>query len=288
MNIVAIADARTLTRDEWLNVRRQGIGGSDAAAILGLNPYYSPLQVYNDKLGLSGETVENEAMRQGRDLEDYVAARFTEESGLRVRRVSSVLRHPVYPWMLANIDRRIVGANAGLECKTTQKYLDASVEGGQLPPNYYVQCMHYMAVTGASAWYIAILEFGRKFLWFRVERDEDEINALIGHEQAFWHDHVLAERPPYPTGSSGDDEALLEQYPEATADMPLSLYDVEDDVKRYVEIKRRIKQQEIACNLSAQRIKQILGVHDEGFTDDYRVFWKNTKAGRRFEIKEVR
>ena len=72
-----------MTREEWLKLRRTGIGGSDAGAICGLNPYSSPMTVYRDKTGDYLEDEDNESMRQGRDLEDYVARRFCEETGLR-------------------------------------------------------------------------------------------------------------------------------------------------------------------------------------------------------------
>ena len=72
-----------MTHEEWLQARKSGIGGSDAGAICGLNPYTSPLAVYQDKVSETVEEKDNEAMRQGRDLEDYVARRFMEETGKR-------------------------------------------------------------------------------------------------------------------------------------------------------------------------------------------------------------
>lgn len=98
-----------LTHEEWLSYRKSGIGGSDAGAICGLNPYASPMSVYHDKTREETEDFDNEAMRQGRDLEDYVARRFMEETGKKVRRSNAMYQHEVYSFMLANVDRLIVG-----------------------------------------------------------------------------------------------------------------------------------------------------------------------------------
>ena len=93
-NAKVFADTRKMTREEWLDARRNGIGGSDASAILGLNPYSSPLKVYLDKIGKGEEQETNEAMRQGTDLEPYVAERFTKETGKKVKRCNKILQHP--------------------------------------------------------------------------------------------------------------------------------------------------------------------------------------------------
>lgn len=151
----------TMTREEWLSERRKGLGGSDAAAILGMNPYRSPLAVYMDKIGIAPEILDNEAIRQGRDLEQYVAERFCEDTGRKVRRCNRILQHPEYPWMLANIDRDVVGEDAGLECKTTSPYNKTPFDQGDVPAPYYWQCQHYMAVTGAKSWYLAVLVHGK-------------------------------------------------------------------------------------------------------------------------------
>lgn len=107
-----------MSREEWLAERRKSLGGSDMGAVLGLNKYRSPYAVWAEKTGLIGEAPDNEAMRQGRDLEEYVACRFEEASDKVVRRVNYILRNDDAPHLHANIDRRILKESAGLECKT--------------------------------------------------------------------------------------------------------------------------------------------------------------------------
>lgn len=102
--------------------------------------------------------------------------------------------HEKYPFMLADVDRMVVGENAGLECKTASPYMTEQWENGKIPLSYQIQCLHYMAVCNADAWYIAVLIYGREFKYYKMERDEEMIADLIRIEQNFWENHVLKEQ----------------------------------------------------------------------------------------------
>ena len=215
MSYDTIADTRTLTHDEWLALRRTGIGGSDAGAIMGVSPYKGAFTVWADKQGKLPPLEDNEAMRQGRDLEDYVARRFAEASGLRVRHEYSMLRSVEHPCMLADIDRRIIGERAGLECKTSRDITMARYRNGDYPMEYYCQCLHYLAVTGWDCWYLAVLVYGTDLLIYKICRDEvlDDIEALIKAEEAFWDSHVVLDQPPAPDALDSTAAALGSVYP---------------------------------------------------------------------------
>ena len=215
MSYDAIADTRTLTHDEWLALRRTGIGGSDAGAIMGVSPYKGAFSVWADKMGKLPPLEDNEAMRQGRDLEDYVARRFSEASSLRVRHEYSMLRSVDHPCMLADIDRRIIGERAGLECKTSRDITMARYRNGEYPMEYYCQCLHYLAVTGWDCWYLAVLVYGTDLLIYKICRDEvlDDIEALIKAEEAFWDSHVVLDQPPAPDALDSTAAALGSVYP---------------------------------------------------------------------------
>ena len=215
MSYDAIADTRTLTHDEWLALRRTGIGGSDAGAIMGVSPYKGAFSVWADKQGKLPPLEDNEAMRQGRDLEDYVARRFAEASGLRVRHEYSMLRSVEHPCMLADIDRRITGERAGLECKTSRDITMARYRNGEYPMEYYCQCLHYLAVTGWDCWYLAVLVYGTDLLIYKICRDEvlDDIEALIKAEEAFWDNHMVLDVPPAPDALDSTAAALGSVYP---------------------------------------------------------------------------
>lgn len=215
MSYDTIADTRTLSHDEWLALRRTGIGGSDAGAIMGVSPYKGAFSVWADKQGKLPPLEDNEAMRQGRDLEDYVARRFAEASGLRVRHEYSMLRSVEHPCMLADIDRRIIGERAGLECKTSRDITMARYRNGEYPMEYYCQCLHYLAVTGWDCWYLAVMVYGTDLLIFKICRDEvlDDIEALIRAEEAFWQNHMVLDQPPAPDALDSTAAALGSVYP---------------------------------------------------------------------------
>ena len=122
-----------ISHEEWLELRRTGIGGSDSSTVCGLNPYSSLIALWADKTGRMPPKEDNEAMRIGRDLEEYVAKRFAEATGKKVRRRNAIFQHDTYDFITANIDREIVGENAGLECKTTSVLNKSDFEGGQIP-----------------------------------------------------------------------------------------------------------------------------------------------------------
>ena len=201
-----------LSRADWLRARRQGITGTDAGAITGMNPYVSAFQVYQDKLSDDVQETDNEAMRQGRDLEEYVASRFTEATGLKVHRANAIFQNEEHPVMLADFDRLIVGQKAGLECKTVSPYSAGKWKDGAIPLHYQMQVQHYLAVSGFDCWYIAAIVFGREFIIRKIERDEELIQYLIAIEERFWNEHVLAHVMPEPDGSSSCSEEIAKLY----------------------------------------------------------------------------
>mgnify|MGYP000868789842 CR=1 FL=1 len=275
--MIAIEIAKTLdmTREEWLELRKKGIGGSDSAAIVGLDRYKSAFDVYADKLGLKQEQEDNEAMRQGRDLEQYVAERFMEATGKKVRRRNAILQHPEYPFMIADIDRWIVGENAGLECKTTSILNRAKFSQGEFPPNYYVQCMHYMAVTGAERWYLAVLVLNNAFHVFTIERDENEIQALIQAEKQFWEEHVLKQIPPVPDGSEATSEVIKQLFPEAREREEVALFGLEEKIEQYLSLDAKIKELERERDAIKQELQLTMADAEIGRAQGYIVEWKN-------------
>ncbi len=275
MTAVELAKTLDMPREEWLVLRRKGIGGSDAAAIVGLDRYRSPFDVYADKLGLKPEIPDNEAMRQGRDLEQYVAERFMEATGKRVRRRNAMLQHPEYPFMIADIDRWIVGENAGLECKTTSVLNRAKFSQGEFPPNYYVQCVHYMAVTGAERWYLAVLVLNKAFHVFTIERDEAEIQALIAAEKDFWENHVMKQIPPALDGSEVTSEIIKQLFPEAREATETALFGYEGKIQQYLELDTKVKELECERDKLKQELQLAMADAEIGRAQGYIVEWKN-------------
>ncbi|KVX99492.1 endonuclease [Burkholderia ubonensis] len=208
-----------LSREEWLAVRRTGIGGSDAAAAVGLNPYMSPLELWLDKTGRADGLPRpdpNDTMSPtywGTLLEPIVAASYTKQTGNRVRRVNAVLRHPSIPFMLANIDREVIGVPDVqiLECKTAGEY-GARLWRDGVPEYVQIQVQHQLAVTGKTAAHVAVLLCGQSLEVHRIERDDALIGRLVELEARFWR-YVGSDTPPPADGSESANRALRHLYP---------------------------------------------------------------------------
>lgn len=272
-----------MSHDEWLEHRRKSIGGSDAASIIGLNPYCSPYAVWADKLGRIPPKEDNEAMRLGRDLEDYVAKRFTEKTGKKVRRENSIIINPEYPFAHANVDRLVIGEDAGLECKTTSSLNLKKFKNGEYPEQYYVQSVHYMMVTGAKKWYVAVLVLGVGFYVFEIERDEDEILALAKSEADFW-DYVHRKSPPPTDGKKSTTAAIKAMYPDSNDEGNVSLFAYESDLKQYMTLGKRIEELNELRDRYANKVKAYLGETMRGESQNYKVSWKTAEKST-FDIK---
>lgn len=129
------------SNDNWLKLRKAGIGGSDAAAILGMTPWKSPYQLWLEKTGeVEAEDISTkEVVHFGHVLEQVVADEFCQRADKLVRRCG-VYRMKDYPFIQGSFDRLLVGEDAGLECKTTNSFARNEWDEGKIPPAYYVQC----------------------------------------------------------------------------------------------------------------------------------------------------
>jgi putative phage-type endonuclease len=265
---------RGMSGEEWLEHRRKSIGGSDASAILGMNPYSSPYSVWADKLGKLPEKEDSEPMRLGRDLEEYVAQRFTEATGKKVRRENNILINPEYPFAHANVDRMVIGEDAGFEAKTTSALNLKRFKNGEFPDTYYAQCVHYLAVTGCKRWYLGVLILGVGFEWFVIERDEDEIKALMKSEAEFWK-YVESQTPPMADGTKSTTDTITAIYPESNG-TEVSLMAYESDLKQYMTFCSLIKDVEKQRDEVANRIKAFMGEASKGIGNSHKVSWTSS------------
>lgn len=269
-----------MSHENWLQLRKSGIGGSDAGAICGLNPYASPMSVYRDKTCEELADLDSETMRQGRDLEDYVARRFMEATGLKVRRSNMMYRSDAHPFMIADVDRLIVGEDAGLECKTASAYNADKWKDGEVPLHYFMQCCHYMAVTGRSAWYIAVVILGQEFKYAKIDRDNDLIAKLIAIEEAFWNNHVVPRIIPAPDGSKVCDEVLEQYFHQARKESPIPLVGFDEKLNRRTELLGQIAELEREQKQIEQEVKLYMQDNELASSDRYRVSWTNVDTTR--------
>ena len=277
-----LVDVTKISHEEWLKYRKMGITGTDAGAIVGMNPYKSALQVFVDKTTDNIEVFDNEAMKQGRDLEEYVAQRFCETTGKKVRRANAIFSNDEHPWMLADFDRLVVGERAGLECKTVSAYSADKWKNGAIPLHYQLQIQHYLAVSGYDAWYIAALIFGKEFIVHKIERDEELIQSLITIEKRFWEQNVLVGIMPDPDGSKTADEVLGKYFPQKEGISVLLPDYMETQLNRRKELVELIEKLEIEKKTIEQSVKKYLGDSNatEAENESFFVRWKNVETDR--------
>lgn len=282
---MSIREIKTQNHDEWVQLRKKSIGGSDAGAIAGYNPYMAAHSLWAEKSGHVDGFEGNLTTEVGSYLEPLVADLFTRETGKKVRRRNATVYNDDYPWAHANVDRVIIGENALLECKTTNSPPNLKMfRKGEYPPAWYCQVMHYMAVCGYRKAYIAVLIECKDFKVFEVDWDEEEAAELMDMERIFWQ-HVQDGTPPPVSGLKCDSNTLLAMHPESVPGT-VQLWGrdaIFDELKRLGVEKKALEQQEEALK---QQIKLDMGDYDTGRCGGWKVTWRtqvlNTFDHKRF------
>nr|DAT59748.1 MAG TPA: Exonuclease [Caudoviricetes sp.] len=268
-------------RDAWLQLRNTGIGGSDAAVILGVSPWKSALTLWAEKTGQKDpdDLSRNQRVYWGTKNESNIADWFMEETGKKVFR-RGMMRSEEHPFMLASVDREVVGEKAGLEIKTAgidqaKKWMDDEV-----PDAYYLQCQWYMAVTGYERWYIAVLIGGNEARWKCIERNEEQIRVLIEAAERFWQ-MVESKTPPLPDGTKSSGDTLGDMYPGKRDGQVLDLRS--PDVVQAYENMKRFAEAEKFAGKAKEKAKQVImsamGEYEEASINGHRVTWR-TQTGR--------
>ena len=276
-------------RDKWLAVRNTGIGGSDAGAILGLNKYKGPMAVYLEKTGqVEPEDISKKpAVIAGQMLEPVVARMFEEATGKKVRRMGT-LQSLENPWMHANPDRVIIGEDAGLEIKTGGAWSKSLWEDGNIPDSYYVQCLHYLAVTGAARWYVAAWLGGQEFVTRTIDRRDDEINELIKEEARFW-EGVQNHQPPEVDGSFSCGEGLKQLYRDEFHDSEIELSEeIGQLFGEYDNIQKLLKADKEHEQEIKNQFMATLQNNQVGWYGERRVTWKAPKPSEGIRLSEIK
>lgn len=274
--------------EEWQKYRMavKTIGGSDASIIAGCSKFKSAYSLWAEKTGkvIPEDISDKEAVRLGNDLEHYVAERFTEATGKKVRNDNFVWHNDDYPFAHANLDRLVVGEKAGLECKTTSSFdVLAQCRDGNYPAAWYCQMQHYMMITGYSKWYLGVLIFGSGFYWFEVERNENDIAALAELERDF-HSKCLAGEPPAADGSEATAETLRTIFAEGKDGLTVDLSPFRTELATLEALEKQSKEIDEQITGIKNSIMAYMGEADNGSCDSYSITWKNTSR-RTFDKK---
>ncbi|PHR01165.1 MAG: hypothetical protein COB32_11290 [Halomonas sp.] len=291
-----LVDTRALDRQAWLSIRQSGIGSSDAAAAVGLHPYKSQLELWMDKTGRQVDIKEPSRDEQltsplhwGQVLEPIVADHYAQHTGHRVQRVNAILQHVEHPWMLANLDREIVGNDEVqiLECKTAGIY-GAKLWKEGVPEYVQLQVMHQLAVTGQQAADVAVLLGGHELQIHRIERDEAMIDQLIALEAKFW-EFVENDTPPSADGSDSADKALRALFPQDNGETVDFSHDVGlsqafVDLQRVRQTLDEAKKEEARLK---HRLQQAMGTATLATFPSGVLSWKQTKPVNRLDTKTL-
>lgn len=275
-------EERDAGRALWLAERRQGIGGSDAAAVLGVGKYGSALEVWLDKTGRKPESPSTEPMWWGSALEDLIARRYMERTGRKVWKPDRTLVHPIHPEIIGTPDRLVIGQKRGLEIKTASIHVadEWGREGtDQIPHGYAIQCLLYMAITGFPVWDCIVLIGGNETRIYTLWRDEAFENMMVNRLVEWWRTYVVPDVKPLVDARSGhaleilysDDERpeLIESTP-STEIAAATLLDANDSLTT-IEARRTEMQ-----NILKDAIGEAAGIVGDG----WKATWKRTKPRR--------
>ena len=267
---------------DWLEYRKQGIGGSDASVVCGINRYKSPVELWMEKTDQMPSQEAGEAAYWGTQLVPFVRAEFTKRTGIEVIHTMQLLQSEEHPFMLANLDGICDVPDVGkciFEAKTASAY-KASEWEDTIPDEYMLQVQHYMAVTGYAGTYIAVLIGGNTFKWKFVERDEELISMLIELESNFWH-HVEELTVPPLDGSTASAKFLADRFHDSIPKSHITLPDTAADLlAQYDEACEQLEIVTERKQKAENLLKEMMGENEVGTTGDRIVTWKSVSQER--------
>jgi len=272
-------------RSDWLEARRAGIGGSDAAAVLGLSKWKTPLQVYQEKRGEVGEQEDNESMLWGRALEPVIRQQYAERTGRVVRVPEGIIRHPAHAFMLANLDG-VTDDHRLLEVKTARSAQEWGEAGtDQIPQAYLIQVQHYISVTALSVADVAVLFGGSDFRLYEVPADNELQQMIIDGEAAFWQ-RVVEGAPPDPVSFADMQVRYGRSSREARV---LASREVVGSIERLRALKIDIDQAETCVETEKAAVMKALGEADTLVDDGGNVLctWRAAKPAQRLDAKAL-
>lgn len=251
--------------------RRKYIGGSDIAAVMGMSRWKTPLTLWLEKTGEieSSTKSDNEAVELGRELEDFVAKKFTRITGLKVRKRQEKYIHKKYPFLVAHVDRIIVGSDELLECKTCSSYKKDEWKDEDIPKEYILQVMWYLGITGRKKGHIAVLIGGQCFKKKVIKFDAELFNIMVEMAIKFWD---CVQTKTMPALTPDDNEVMSKIYPSPENEY-IENQDLESQIEKLVNIKAEISALDVERKLLEAELKNIIKTHAGILTEKYKVSW---------------
>lgn len=281
---------KNLSHDEWLELHRAHVGGSDSPVILldTRHPHKNRKGLYLEKIGETSNTQETPAMMRGKYLEPIVAEIYGQKTDRKVESVDSIIFHPEFDFITGNIDREIIDEKKGLgileiKCPGLKNFYKCKRDG--VLDYYLIQLQHYLGITGAAWGALAIFNAENwDLIHFDIERDDELIDIIFREDAIFW-DHVRHRVPP-------------ENTPGETIDLPPAMggeivrissaewAEAMRDLREARELKEELEQAEEAAKKRAQQIMEAAGAQvAEGA--GARIYWKTQKGRRTLDEKAL-
>jgi len=276
-----LVSTKGMSREDWLEFRNTGIGGSDVSVICGLNKYKSVVELWMEKSNNIEASEAGEAAYWGSCMEPLIRNEFTKRTGLDVEIQESIFQHPEHDFMLANLDGIIHHPEHGdcvFEAKTSSVYRVAEWED-KIPDEYMLQIQHYMAVTGLDTAFVAVLIGGNEFRYYCIERDEELINMLITLETEFWENVVNHEMPAV-DGSDACAKTLLGMFPTSNETQTVLPDEASDLITQYETASASEKAAGELKDEASNKLKQMLGDFETGVSASRIVSWKSVITER--------
>jgi putative phage-type endonuclease len=284
-----IMDLTEASRDIWLQQRRSGIGGSDAASVLGQNRYRSSLAVAVDKKGLALlDDEENDAMKFGRRMEAPILDWFKEDyealtgTDIWISRSPYMYQSIERPWQIANIDGvcRVAGGDlGGIEIKTHDRFIAPEYADESVPGYVYCQVQHYMSVLGLSYFYVVAL-VGKKLLWRKVDGNVFLFAHLNETEEEFYNQFMLTDDLPAPSGLDSDEDILKALYGVVDEEAEVMLTELSAEAEKYTMYQK----QEAHVKAEKQKLRQLIesrmGTAKHAVCGDFKVTWARFNQAR--------
>ena len=285
MDDLAVGTPAAVGRARWLRARQRGIGGSDAAAILGVSPFATEFDVWRDKVGVLESKPDTEAMWWGREMESLLARRYSERTGrsLLLLDPPGILQHASAPEIIGTPDRIVMGEERGLELKTAGEHgrHEWGLPGSDdIPAHYLAQCVHYMAVTGFPVWDVAVLIGGNDFRIYHVHRDEALERAVVDRLRAWWQEHVVRGEPVPPAGTKSNDETLRRMFPTHTGDVVLAPRELEPAAATLAALMNTEKLVKAKAAEARAQLKLAIGANAGIESAGWRALWTAPKPKR--------
>lgn len=292
------------TQEEWLSIRKSLIaegrlGGSMIGTAAGVNPYKSATRLWGELKGLLQEPdiSGKEAVRNGKDLEDYVAQRFCEMSGKSVHRENCIFTNDEYPHLFASIDRKVVGEESGLECKTANAFRQDDFTDTEFPKAYYAQVCSYLAVTGLTRWYLCIWCMGVYVKAYLLTTDRADLAAVpewcsgafyVAPEELKACETIAADffkllqgdEAPVEDGGEDETAALKELYPRSNGESTSLSSHIEKLLDERASISGIIADMETRKSIIENEVRNFIGENETALGERFKVSYKSGTTRR--------